>query len=125
MSAQPDLILSGVVLDAPDPRSLATFYRRLLGWEVVQDEADWVKISPPGGGPGLSFQTEPNYQRPTWPTSPSAPGMMIHLDFQVADLLAACAHAESCGATPAEFQPQDHVRVYFDPVGHPFCLFVR
>jgi len=23
----------------------------------------------------------------------------------------------------AEFQPQDDVRVLFDPSGHPFCLF--
>jgi hypothetical protein len=24
----------------------------------------------------------------------------------------------------AEFQPQDDVRVYLDPAGHPFCLYV-
>ena len=24
-----------------------------------------------------------------------------------------------------EFQPQDDVRVYLDPAGHPFCLWVR
>jgi catechol 2,3-dioxygenase-like lactoylglutathione lyase family enzyme len=40
----PRLTLSGVVLDAPDPRELAAFYRRLLGWEVIQDEPDWVKL---------------------------------------------------------------------------------
>ena len=28
------------------------------------------------------------------------------------------------GATLAEFQPQDEVRVLFDPAGHPFCLYV-
>jgi hypothetical protein len=22
----------------------------------------------------------------------------------------------------AEYQPQEHVRVLFDPAGHPFCL---
>ena len=26
------------------------------------------------------------------------------------------------GATLAEHQPQEHVRVLLDPVGHPFCL---
>jgi hypothetical protein len=34
-------------------------------------------------------------------------------------------HALSCGATLAEFQPQELVRVLFDPAGHPFCLWVR
>ena len=29
------------------------------------------------------------------------------------------------GATLAEFQPQDDVRVYLDPAGHPFCLWVE
>ena len=28
------------------------------------------------------------------------------------------------GATVAEFQPQDNVRVLLDPAGHPFCLYV-
>jgi len=25
----------------------------------------------------------------------------------------------------ADFQPHDDVRVYLDPAGHPFCLWVR
>jgi hypothetical protein len=41
----------------------------------------------------------------------------------VDDLAGACAHAESVGAVLADFQSQDDVRVYLDPVGHPFCLF--
>jgi hypothetical protein len=32
-------------------------------------------------------------------------------------------HAVSLGATVAEFQPQDDVRVMLDPAGHPFCLY--
>jgi hypothetical protein len=42
----------------------------------------------------------------------------------VDDLEKACAHAEMAGATLADFQPQDDVRVYLDPAGHPFCLFL-
>ena len=53
------MMLSGVVLDSPDARELAGFYHRLLGWEVEQDEPDWVKLRAPDGGPGLSFQTDP------------------------------------------------------------------
>ena len=39
------------------------------------------------------------------------------------DLAASTAWAEEAGATLAAFQPQERVRVLFDPVGHPFCLF--
>lgn len=118
------LTLSAPVLDAPDPQALADFYRRLLGWTVVQDEPDWVKLRPPGGGTGLSFQTEPLYKPPTWPAVAGQQQMMAHLDFAVDDLEAAGRHAEATGAVLAGFQPDDDVRVYLDPVGHPFCLFL-
>src|SRR4051794_22047318 len=119
------LILSAPVLDAPDPHALADFYRRLLGWTVVQDEPDWVKLRPPGGGTGLSFQAEPLYKAPTWPAAEGAQLQMVHLDFEVDDLDAALKHAEAIGAVLADFQPDDDVRVCLDPVGHPFCLFLR
>ena len=49
--------------------------------------------------------------------------MQVHLDVQVDDLEAAGRHAIEAGAVRAEYQPQDDVRVYLDPAGHPFCLF--
>jgi catechol 2,3-dioxygenase-like lactoylglutathione lyase family enzyme len=116
--------LSGIVLGSPDARTLADFYRRLLGWAVERDSPGWVKLSPPGGGPGLSFQTEDAYVRPTWPAGPGDQQMMVHLDIEVADLDEAGAHAVAAGAVLAEFQPQERVRVYLDPAGHPFCLFL-
>jgi catechol 2,3-dioxygenase-like lactoylglutathione lyase family enzyme len=118
------MTLSAPVLDSPDPYALADFYRRLLGWTVVQREPGWVKLRPPDGGTGLSFQTEPLYKPPTWPASAGAQQIMTHLDFEVDDLDAAGAHAESVGAVLADWQPDDDVRVYLDPVGHPFCLFL-
>jgi len=54
---------------------------------------------------------------------PKAPQMMLHLDIAVEDLLAGVAWALHAGATLADHQPQDHVRVLLDPAGHPFCLF--
>jgi hypothetical protein len=48
---------------------------------------------------------------------------MLHLDFKVADLKRAHAHALAVGARPADWQPQEDVRVYTDPAGHPFCFF--
>jgi catechol 2,3-dioxygenase-like lactoylglutathione lyase family enzyme len=119
------MTLSATVLDAPDARALAGFYQRLLGWDTVTDEPDWVTLRPAGGGTGLSFQTEPHHVRPTWPTDPDRPRMMAHLDIQVEDLPAAVEHAVALGAQVADFQPQDHVRVCLDPAGHPFCLFIR
>ena len=125
MVRTPRMNLSGIVLDSPDAQVLAAFYRRLLGWTVERDEPDWVKLSAPGGGPGLSFQTEAAYVRPTWPAGPGDQQMMLHLDIGVEDLDAAGAHAVDAGAVLAEYQPQEDVQVYFDPAGHPFCLFLR
>jgi catechol 2,3-dioxygenase-like lactoylglutathione lyase family enzyme len=115
--------LWGVVLDAPDAQQLAAFYQRLLGWTRQQDEPGWVKLGSPDGGPGLSFQSEPAYRRPRWPSDPADQQMMIHLDIRVDDLERAGEHALAAGAVLAEFQPQQDVRVYLDPAGHPFCLF--
>ena len=116
--------LTATVLDSPDPSALARFYQRLLGWPIGRDESDWVTLRPPGGGAGLSFQTEPAYVRPVWPAGPGDPQMMMHLDIEVDDLEAAGAHAVAAGAVLAGYQPQKDVRVYLDPDGHPFCLWV-
>ena len=76
----------GVVLDAPDARELAGFYRRLLGWTVFDDSEDWVTLAPSAdGGINLAFATERHYERPVWPTVPGRPQMSMHLDLEVAD----------------------------------------
>ncbi len=125
MTRMPRLTLTATVLDSPDARQLAYFYRQLLGWEVRTDEPCWVTLRPPAGGAGLSFQTEAAYAAPTWPAGPGDRQMMTHLDIEVDDLEAAGAHAAAAGATLADYQPQEKVRVYLDPAGHPFCLWVR
>ena len=123
-TTQPRLSPNGVVIDSPDPRALAAFYQRLLGWQIGSDEPDWVTLRPPSGRIGLSFQTEDAHVRPTWPAGPGDQQMQIHLDIEVDDLDAAGAHAIAAGAVLADYQPQDDVRVYLDPAGHPFCLWV-
>ena len=50
--------------------------------------------------------------------------MSVHLDIAVQDLAAAGQYALKAGAVLAGYQPQEHVRVYLDPAGHPFCLFL-
>jgi catechol 2,3-dioxygenase-like lactoylglutathione lyase family enzyme len=115
----------GVVLDAPDASALAHFYERLLGWTVYKDTPGWATIAPSEtAGYNLSFQTEPNYVRPVWPSEAGKPIMMLHLDLEVDDLDDAVAYAVEVGAALADVQPQEDVRVLLDPVGHPFCLYV-
>jgi predicted enzyme related to lactoylglutathione lyase len=122
--ARPKLKVTSVVLNAPDARELAGFYQRLLGWQIRTDEPEWVTLAnPDGGGVGLSFQLEDAYIRPTWPADTEHQQMMMHLDIEVEDLQEAGAHAVSVGAVLAEHQPQSDVRVYYDPAGHPFCLW--
>lgn len=115
-----------VTLGARDLLGLAQFYARLLGLPVpsVEPEDDWVSI---GGGEGwsLAIQLEPNQERATWPAAAGEQHMQIHLEIRADDLLAAQEHALACGATLASVQPQDDVRVMFDPEGHPFCLWVE
>ena len=115
--------LTATVLDTADPKGLALFYQRLLGWEIGSDEPDWVTLRPQDRGAGLSFQLETGHVPPVWPAGPGDPRMQLHLDIEVDDLDAAVALAVEAGATVAEFQPQDGVRVCLDPAGHPFCLF--
>jgi catechol 2,3-dioxygenase-like lactoylglutathione lyase family enzyme len=123
--AEGKLKVTSVVLNAPDARELAGFYTRLLGWQIRTDEPEWVTLANPDGGVGLAFQLEDAYIRPTWPADTEHQQMMMHLDIEVEDLQQAGAHAVSVGAVLAEHQPQSDVRVYYDPAGHPFCLWTN
>ncbi|WP_234437150.1 VOC family protein [Streptomyces maremycinicus] len=125
MQTQPLFTLAATTLDAPDARELAQFYQDLLGWPIRKEEPGWVEIAPPDRRAGLSFQTEPLFTRPRWPSTRFEQQMMMHLDIEVNDLSSAVEHALALGATMTDFQPQDDVRVLCDPAGHPFCLFVR
>ena len=124
MTHTPRLSLATIVLDCPDANALADFYRKLLGWEEKRSEPDWVLIKSPDGGIHMSFQSEAEYQPPVWPERPGEQQKQLHLDIYVDDLDQAGVHAVALGATLADFQPQEGVRVYLDPAGHPFCLFI-
>jgi hypothetical protein len=115
----------GVVLDTPDVPTLARFYADLLGWQIFNEDAEGAAVAKSeDAGYYISVQWEPLYVRPVWPAVDGQPQMSMHLDFEVEDLDAAVAHAVGVGATLAEHQPQDTVRVLLDPVGHPFCLYL-
>ncbi|OKJ09080.1 VOC family protein [Kitasatospora sp. CB01950] len=112
----------GTTVEAPDPAALARFYVALLDWHLGHEEPGTAVVAASPQGPFLVFQQADGYRRPVWPPVEGRQRPMMHLDFQVGDLDAAVAEALALGATLAEHQPQPHVRVLFDPAGHPFCL---
>ncbi|MEV7346042.1 VOC family protein [Streptomyces sp. NPDC093544] len=116
--------LSTVAFEASDAHALAGFYLRLLGYVVRAEEPDWMLIGPLGGGTALAFETSSGYVPPVWPAGPGDQRMMLHLDIEVDDLAAETARALAEGARLADHQPQEDVRVFLDPAGHPFCLWV-
>jgi hypothetical protein len=85
------LKLSGIVLNSPDPPALACFYSRLLGWRIVHESPEWVKLENPDGGTSLAVQIEDIYVPPVWPAAPGEQQMMLHLDILAEDLEAASA----------------------------------
>lgn len=108
------LTLTYVNLDARDPDLLARFYARLLGWPFNTKESGCV-VADPQGGVGVSCQYEEHYTPPVWPGRSGHQQMQSHLEVRLDDLPGAVAHALDCGASVAEFQPQEDVRVCLDP----------
>lgn len=116
-------------IDAPDALALANFYAAIVDGEVVIAHRDsagvplWVELKI-DGSTRIAFQRIENYVAPTWPEGPVP--QQAHLDFEVIDLDIAEAKLLAIGATKSGIQPssnpQDNFRVYFDPIGHPFCL---
>ena len=92
MSVRPSLCQT--VLDAPDVRKLAEFYRQLLGLVYREgdkpptdgstDDLDWLVLRTPQGGRALAFQQADELTPTTWP-SPQVP-MQLHLDMTVPDV---------------------------------------
>lgn len=130
---RPRFLVGAVTIGARDPRSLADFYSRLLGWPMgtVEQPAPgeppnggFARICPPPGevGPTLNFEYERQFTAPVWPSAAGQQNATQHLDIGVDDLDAAAAWAIDAGARFAEHQPQERVRVMLDPEGHPFCL---
>lgn len=115
--------LGAVVLDCPDPRALAAFYRELLGMPLRYEEDDWVTLGE-GDGARVAFQRAPDHRLPRWP-DPAYP-QQAHLDVYVDDIEEAERRVLALGAVRLpggrESAEGSGFRVYADPVGHPFCL---
>lgn len=107
---------AGVSLDCADPLTLAGFYLRLLGGEVLWHTAESVGVRVPGVV--LAMQRIDDYRPPAWPGS-----SVVHLDLAAGEgLEGAVAGAVDAGAILASHQPDSRWRVLLDPAGHPFCL---
>ena len=140
-----------VVLDCPHPRTLAEFYRELLGYAYRPGDepppaghpdplgGDWLVLRPeagdPSGGRGIAFQQTDDYEPPGWspgeqPTAPRGQRQMVHLDMTVLDVDALARQrdrATELGATilfDRSGDDEEPLYVFADPAGHPFCIFV-
>jgi hypothetical protein len=125
--------LRQVVLDGTDVRALAEFWRELLGLhyrpgdEQITEGEGWLVLRDAAGSSQLAFQQVDSLAESTWPDD-SVP-QQLHLDLSVAtpdDLLRQHARALALGARLVfdRFDdPEEPLRVYADPAGHPFCIF--
>lgn len=123
-----------VVLDTTDARRLAEFYRELVGFEYREGdepdgrERDWLVLCDPKGGMGLAFQQVEALRPTTWPED-EVP-QQLHLDMTVpsaSELETQHRRALGLGARvlyDRSDDPEEPLRVYADPDGHPFCIFV-
>lgn len=126
-------MLRQVVLDCTDARLLAEFYRKLLGFRYRPGDEDargqdWLVLQDAAGHPKLAFQQVPLLPTATWPAGPHP--QQLHLDLTVRTR-AALDHqhdrALTLGAQLLADQsadPEEPLRVYADPAGHPFCIFI-
>jgi hypothetical protein len=132
--------LRQVVLDCTDARSLAEFYRLLLGLvyrpgdeppasgQVDERGRDWLVLRTPDGVPRLAFQQVDHLPEATWPEGPIP--QQLHLDLTVASVEELQVQHERVRQLGGRLRydrsddPEEPLRVYADPAGHPFCIFV-
>ncbi|MEE2057588.1 VOC family protein [Rhodococcus artemisiae] len=106
------------VLDCPDPRALAGFYRDLLGWQIETDRDEWFELAR-DESTAIAFQLAPDFVPQRWPDE----GVIAHLDFNVPNLDDAERVALDLGATRVHGpSTATTFRVFRDPAGHHFCL---
>jgi hypothetical protein len=124
--------LRQTVLDAPDNRTLAEFYRQLLGYsyrpgDEPPAQQQWLVLVGPEGQ-RLAFAQVDHLPAATWPQGPVP--QMLHLDLTVPDTTELDVQHEralALGAVLLQDRSDDEeepLRVYADPAGHPFCVFV-
>jgi catechol 2,3-dioxygenase-like lactoylglutathione lyase family enzyme len=114
--------LHHVIVDCPNPVSLAGFYSELLGLPITWQEDDFAVVARDDKSSGIGFQLAPDFQPPQWP-GPGRP-QQIHFDIMVDDVDAAEPRVLALGARRLT-GGDGGSRVFADPAGHPFCLIPR
>jgi catechol 2,3-dioxygenase-like lactoylglutathione lyase family enzyme len=113
------LTVEMVTIDCADPRALADFWTKALGYEVRSDYEAYVQLAPPAGAPGprLGLQRVPE---------PKAGKNRVHLDMAAAhgDRQAEVDRLVGLGATVVDQQslPGFAWTVLEDPEGNVFCV---
>ncbi len=128
------------VLDCADPRAVAEFYRQMFGLryrpgnepppegEPDENGQDWLVLLMPDGRRSLAFGKADDLAETTWP-EPGVPQQM-HLDTGVPSVAELERQHERALALGARLRfdrtddPGEPLRVYADPAGHLFCIFV-
>ena len=129
-----------VVLDSTDARALAEFYRQLLGLAYRPGDEpppdggpdplgqDWLVLQDAAGSARIAVQQVTELPQVTWPAGPVP--QQLHLDLTVSTAAGLDAQHERALALGARLlldrsgDPEEPLRVYADPAGHPFCIFV-
>jgi len=131
--------LRQTVLDTTDVRGLAEFYRQLLGVRYRPGDeppapgapdpngSDWLVLVDASDRPLLAFQQVSELPEASWPANVPHP-QQLHLDLTVssaAELEEQHARVLALGARlrfDRSDDPDEPLRVYADPAGHPFCI---
>jgi predicted enzyme related to lactoylglutathione lyase len=110
-----------IAIDAVEPRRIAEFWAAVLGWQIVEEDAEVISIAPAGSA---------------WPTIdvvqvPERKSVKnrLHLDLR-ADGTTAAQEVErllAMGARPADVgqDPDVSWTVLADPEGNEFCVLSR
>lgn len=129
--------LRQVVLDTTDARRLAEFYRQLLDYVYRPgddppidgpDTLDWLVLVDPATGSRVAFQQVDEVPAASWPTGPHP--QQLHLDLTVRSVAALDSEHDRVLTLGGRLlsdrtdDPAEPLRVYADPAGHPFCVFV-
>ena len=133
-------VIRQTVLDTTDPRRLAEFYRQMFGLRYRPGDEppgagepdprgqSWLVLKNPAGGAGLAFQKVGALPEATWPDGPVP--QQLHLDTTVATTAELDVQHERALVLGARLlydrsdDQEEPLRVYADPAGHPFCVFV-
>ena len=112
--AESELHVSGVTIDAADPRGLAAWWADVLGWHVDGHRC----VAPDAAQPRLEFMPV---------AEPKRVKNRVHLDLGTDDVAATVERLVERGATVAweeDFGPSSVYRnvVLRDPEGNEFCV---